>query len=235
MAFGASEAARWQAYQTRARMGAHLWFQIFTWVLLGWIGLTIYVVWYETGAYSPALQHAYFWRWVICGIISRTPLLDYFAPRLYVPAAGHWYPLPALHRLAERTATLSSAVHHLVLSLRGADRPTPARAGRRRSSPGAHAMSSIANTSAASACCAPKQHNRQLNGGWMARLGRSATGIGLGASIISANKECEHFLITGSPGAGKSTLIRHMLSQIERRGQSADRDRSRLRIRSGIL
>jgi hypothetical protein len=44
VAFGASEAARWQAYQTRARMGAHLWFQIFTWVLLGWIGLTIYVV-----------------------------------------------------------------------------------------------------------------------------------------------------------------------------------------------
>ena len=46
-------------------------------------------------------------------------------------------------------------------------------------------------------------------------------GIQLGTSVITGNKECEHFLITGSPGAGKSTLIRHMLTQIERRGQSA--------------
>ena len=82
MALGASEAARWQAYQTRARMGAHLWFQILTVALLGWVGLTLYVVWYETGAYYPALQHAYFGRWVICGIITNTPLLNLFAPRL---------------------------------------------------------------------------------------------------------------------------------------------------------
>ena len=34
-------------------------------------------------------------------------------------------------------------------------------------------------------------------------------------------KECEHFLITGSPGAGKSTLIRHLLGQVAERGQSA--------------
>src|SRR5438874_613784 len=96
MAFGASQAARWQAYQTRARMGAHLWFQIISAVLFGWLALTLYVVWYETGTYYPWLEHAYFWRWAICGIITETPLLNLFAPRLKVPAAGSWFPLPQL-------------------------------------------------------------------------------------------------------------------------------------------
>jgi len=46
VALGASEAARWQAYQTRARMGAQLWFRVFVWMVLGWIALTVYVVWH---------------------------------------------------------------------------------------------------------------------------------------------------------------------------------------------
>jgi len=220
VAFGASEAARWQAYQTRARMGVHLWFQIFTWVLLGWIGLTIYVVWYETGAYWPALQHAYFWRWVICGIISRAPLLDYFAPRLYVPAAGHWYPLPPF------TDWLNGPqLYHLPFTIwffhygvRTALLPLALAAGaltwRSRHVIDREHLRGLR-------LLVPKQHNRQLNGNWMLRWGRRVSGVQLGESVIAANKECEHFLITGSPGAGKSTLIRHMLSQIERRGQSA--------------
>src|SRR6266700_4013454 len=61
MAFGASEAARWQAYQTRARMSAHLWFQIITIAVLGWVVLTLYVVWRQTGVFYPQLDHQYFW------------------------------------------------------------------------------------------------------------------------------------------------------------------------------
>jgi hypothetical protein len=64
---GASEAARWQAYQTRARMGVRLWFQVFLLVVFGWFIVTIWAVWHETGAYFPQLQHAYFGRWVLCG------------------------------------------------------------------------------------------------------------------------------------------------------------------------
>ena len=94
MAFGgASEAARWQAYQTRARMGANLWLQILTMMIFGWITLTLYIIWYETGAFFPALGHAYFWRWVIGGIITRAPLLNLLAPQLKMPIAGRWYPL----------------------------------------------------------------------------------------------------------------------------------------------
>jgi hypothetical protein len=43
----------------------------------------------------------------------------------------------------------------------------------------------------------------------------------IGAIVIPAKKEPENFLITGSPGAGKSTLIRHFLRRIAERGQSA--------------
>ena len=66
----------------------------------------------------------------------------------------------------------------------------------------------------------PRQHNRQLNHGWRMRQRQDRDGIQLGTSVITANKECEHFLITGSPGAG-NRRIRHMLTQIEQRGQSA--------------
>ena len=48
---------------------------------MGWVGLTFYVVWYETGEYYPQLQHAYFWRWVICGILTHTPVIDTIALR----------------------------------------------------------------------------------------------------------------------------------------------------------
>jgi type IV secretory pathway TraG/TraD family ATPase VirD4 len=70
-----------------------------------------------------------------------------------------------------------------------------------------------------------RQHARQLNGGWLKRIYRRARGeppgIKLGTSIIPAAKEVEHFLVTGSPGAGKSTLIRQMLMQIQDRRQPA--------------
>ena len=50
MPFGASKAARWQAYQTRARMGLNLWLQIITFVLIGWSLLTLLLIWHETGS-----------------------------------------------------------------------------------------------------------------------------------------------------------------------------------------
>jgi type IV secretory pathway TraG/TraD family ATPase VirD4 len=66
----------------------------------------------------------------------------------------------------------------------------------------------------------PKDHHRQVHAGWLERY-RNRHGLKLGASIIASKKEAEHFLITGSPGAGKSTLIRHMLGQIRERRQAA--------------
>ena len=46
-------------------------------------------------------------------------------------------------------------------------------------------------------------------------------GIQVGGSTIPRERECEHFLITGLPGAGKSTLIRQMLTEVRDRCQTA--------------
>src|SRR5437870_4177646 len=73
--FNASQAARWQAYQTRARMGVQLWFQIGRWVLLGWVALTVFLVWHETGRYFPEVDHAYFLYWMLGGVLSRLPIV----------------------------------------------------------------------------------------------------------------------------------------------------------------
>jgi hypothetical protein len=57
MAFGTSEAARFQAYQTRARMGAALWSRAVRTVIFIWVALTIWLIWYRVGLYRPWLQH----------------------------------------------------------------------------------------------------------------------------------------------------------------------------------
>ena len=218
----ASQAARWQAYQTRARMSMHLWFQIISTAILFWLFITLYVVWWTTGLYYPALHHQYFGRWVLGGIFTRTPLLNLYAPRIKFPIARGqpWYPLlplmdwlngPQLYH-APFTAWFwhyakLTALTPLLLAI-------PIIVWRRRHGRDHDHVRGLR-------LLAPRNHNLQLNGGWMARRGAHMQGIRLGESIIPAAKECEHFLVTGSPGAGKSTLIRHMLVQIQDRGQSA--------------
>ena len=38
---------------------------------------------------------------------------------------------------------------------------------------------------------------------------------------VARQNECEHFLIVGDTGTGKSSLIRQLLSQIQNRGETA--------------
>jgi energy-coupling factor transporter ATP-binding protein EcfA2 len=232
MAFGTSEAARWQAAQTRAQIGASLWFTIIRIIVLLWVALTVYVVWYETGAYFPNLQHRYFGRWIFGWIFTGVPLLNLLGPWMKLPFDGSWYPLPAAtdwlnsdqyYRLSFGvwffhycgwTALVPAGIGALAVVIRmRQDRDIEHVRGLRLLS--------------------RWRHNRQLNGGWLTRVDRAIRqviyrahrthdgGIRLGGSIIPEDKEPEHILVTGSPGAGKSTLIRHVLSQIRDRRQSA--------------
>src|SRR5262249_45202231 len=57
----------------------------------------------------------------------------------------------------------------------------------------------------------PRQLNRELDGGG---LNRTSSGIELGRVVIPDRMLCEHLLITGSTGAGKSITIRSLLKQI---------------------
>jgi hypothetical protein len=96
MAFGASDAARWQSYQTRARIGANLWLLLFRLALLSWIILTMWIVWYETGEAFPQLNHAYFWTWVGVGLLTDVSVLNLAAAHAKWPINGAWVPFPAL-------------------------------------------------------------------------------------------------------------------------------------------
>jgi hypothetical protein len=175
VALGASEAARWQAYQTRARMGAQLWFRVFVWMVLGWIALTVYVVWHETGVYFPQIQHAYFWRWMLCGILLRTPLIHTLVLRCSLPANGVWYQLgpladwmngPQMYyrpftdwfwHYAFRTALVPLAVGAALLVWRA-----------RRLVDVEHILGLR--------LLPPTHHNRQLNGGWLTQALRGRQG-----------------------------------------------------------
>lgn len=53
------------------------------------------------------------------------------------------------------------------------------------------------------------------------RFSLEARGLKIGEVVIPTAMETEHFLVTGSPGSGKSTLIRHILYQVQKRGQPA--------------
>ncbi|HEX4209818.1 MAG TPA: type IV secretion system DNA-binding domain-containing protein, partial [Candidatus Binataceae bacterium] len=188
-------------------------------VLMLWAVLTSYVIWYATGQYFPQLQHLYFGQWMLCGILTRSFLASFFVPWCKVPMNGTWYPIlpltdwlngPQLYHQPFTvwfwhygfwTASLPIALALVSIAWRArhvVDRD--------------HIRGLRLLT--------PKDHNRQSNGGWFERR-QSRGGMKLGVSVIAPKKESEHFLITGSPGAGKSTLIRHMLTQIQERGQSA--------------
>jgi type IV secretory pathway TraG/TraD family ATPase VirD4 len=68
----------------------------------------------------------------------------------------------------------------------------------------------------------PQALNRQLHGGAIKRLiyGKPF-GLRLGKIVIPSRYECEHFLISGNSGSGKTTTIRVMLRQIAERQQAA--------------
>jgi hypothetical protein len=231
MNLGASQAARWQATQTRARMGASIWWTVVKFTLIAWVLLTIGVIWYGTGRDSPQLHHRYFWRWIFCGIFSDVPILNILGAHMIVPLEGHWYPLPYaatwlngtnyyeasfglwFSHYCKYTALVPAAFGSLALLIRlGRDSDAEHLRGLR--------------------LLRPRRHNHQLNGGWWGKIRRFAhwvvfedppswRPIRLGSSIIPLEKDCEHFLVTGNTGAGKSVLIGAMLRQIAARGQVA--------------
>lgn len=224
MALEPSNAARSQAYLTRARIGLVLYTRIVLWVLIAWVGLTIYVVWRKTGQAFPQLGHQYWWRWAICSTLVRTPIASTFAVRCIVPANGAWYSMGQLADWLD-----SEQMYHLPFTfwfwhygLRTAILPLGIAAcatfWRVRHMVNVEHLRGLQ-------LLTPRQHDRQLNGGWLQRTWRKARGEPEGITLASVTLprwlEFEHFVITGNTGAGKSTIGRDLLYQIQERGETA--------------
>ncbi len=229
-----SAAAEFQSIQTRARMGAALWARAFRWVIYIWVALTVWVIWYRVGLYRPELHHQFFGRWILCGILTDTPILNRLAPSLKVPANGLWYVLPDFTAWLNGPAMYRDSFYvwywHMATGLGGyyglgtdlfplgiAVAVIAWRVNREPDGK-AHLRGLRLLT--------PRQHNRALRP-YLSRViayvrnPSAPIGIELGASVIPASKECEHILITGSPGSGKTTAMRHVLRQVERRKEKA--------------
>jgi Type IV secretion-system coupling protein DNA-binding domain len=227
MRLAPSPAAQFQAMKTRAVLGAQLIWQAFIFLLALWILLTTFIIWHQVGVYLPVLDHAFFGRWILCSLFGETPFLNRFTRWMWIPVNGTyphvgvlsaWLAGPEMYHhtfyeafwhtagtgwgLAADLVPLSFA--GLLLAWRWRQDP----------STGDHLRGLRLLT--------PHRHNREMHGGAIARLLHGQPrGIRLGKSIIPERSECEHFLITGNPGAGKSTAIRAMLKQITERGQAA--------------
>jgi hypothetical protein len=216
MGFSGSDAARFQAYQTRARMGAQLWGRLLISALIVWLALTFYMVWRHTGLAFPQLDHAYFWPWVLCGMLSHAPGFR----TLTLPLNGAWYPVGPLTDWINGPQMYYASFPRwfCYYGIRTALVPVglglAAIAWRSRHRLDATHIRGLQ-------LLTPREHNRQLNGGIIRTMFDQHTGIQIGTSIIPREKECENFLITGSPGSGKSTKIRNMLHQVRDRPQTA--------------
>ena len=227
MRLAPSPAAQFQAMKTRAVLGVQLIWQAFILLMTVWIVLTTFIIWHQVGVYLRELDHAFFGRWIVCSLLTETPFLNRFTGWMWIPINGTYPRVAALSAWLASPAmyhhTFYQAFWHTAGTGWGlaADLVPLSLAGlllawrwRQNPASGDHLRGLRLLT--------PRQHNRTMHGGAIARLWHGQPhGMCLGQSIVPERSECEHFLITGNPGAGKSTAMRAMLKQISERGQAA--------------
>ena len=233
MALGTSEAARFQALGTRARMSAALWSRAVRFIIFIWIVLTLWVIWYRVGLYRPELHHEFFGRWILGGIITDTPLVSRLAPRIPMPAGRQWYDLPSFMTWLDGPEMYRDSFYewywHMATGLGGyyglgtdllpISLLVLLLAWRwQRENDGSEHLRGLRVIS-------PREHKRQVNGAWFTRNYRNLTveppGITLGSVTLSRALEREHIAILGATGSGKTSVDRQALDQIQNRGESA--------------
>lgn len=224
MALEPSNAARSQAYITRARIGFVVYARILVWLLIAWALLTVYVVWRETGQYFPQFGHQYFGRWAICSTLVRTPIPGPLAFYHLIPTNGTRYSMAELadwlnsDQMYRRPFTFWFWHYALCTSFIPIGIVAAGVFWRLRHMVNVEHLRGLQ-------LLTPRQHDRQLNGGWVQRTYRKATGepdgVKLGSITLPRRLEFEHIVITGNTGAGKTTIDRDLLYQIQDRGETA--------------
>lgn len=174
-----------------------------------WVEMTVWLVWHWTGHYGGAAAHRYFIRWFLAWFLTQEIPLTFAS----LPYRGSHYTITSIYAFLNykyylggsfaswywHYATWGAVLTGLIeagclATLRIVDAPPEAR------------------------------HIRGITLVSARRLGRklgSRAGIRLAGVRIPRALECQHFLIAGSTGSGKSVAIRSLLRQIKERGETA--------------
>ncbi|MGO9454510.1 MAG: type IV secretion system DNA-binding domain-containing protein [Candidatus Binataceae bacterium] len=209
-------AIRYELSHASAGTLLRLWLRCFLLWILVWAASDVFFVWYWTGRISGPGAHEYFGRWILAWFFTqKVPLyfltLPYRGGRATIDSMyaylnwrfylnrdfGDWFASYSIW--GGVLPTLIVVAIGFVLLRDPDDRPEG------RYLRGLRLIS-------------PRQLSRELR--------RSATpndrvGLELAGVRIPRSMECEHFLVTGATGAGKSMAIRSLLRQIQARGEIA--------------
>ena len=209
-------AIRYELSHASAGMLLRLWLRCFLLWILVWAASDVFIVWYWTGRISGIGAHEYFGRWILAwfftqklplyfltlpykgGCATIDSMYAYLNWRFYLNRDfGDWF--AAYSVWGGVLPTLIVVAVGFVL-LRDPEDRTEGRHLR--------GLSLIP----------PRQLSRELR---RAATRNDRAGVELARVCIPRSMECEHFLITGATGAGKSMAIRSLLRQIQARGDIA--------------
>jgi len=183
--------------------------------ILTWTASDLFFVWYWTGRVSGPGAHEYFGRWILAWFFTqKVPLyflsLPYRGGRATIGSMyaylnwrfyqgrsfGQWFASYSVWGAVPACLTLVAG--YFILG-DPEDRPE-----------GKHLRGLT--------LIPPRRLSRELR---RAGLPSDRPGVELARVRIPRSTECEHFLITGATGAGKSMAIRSLLRQIQARGELA--------------
>jgi hypothetical protein len=208
-------AIRCTVNRNSAAMSLRLCLRFLALWMLVWAASDLFFVWYWTGRLGPG-AHEYFGRWFLAWLFTqKLPLYFLSLPygngrytigsmyaflnwRFYLGRSfGEWFAFYSLWGVLPASLSVGTIGY---LMLRD---PEDRREGKQL-----RGLRLIP----------PRQLARELRRtAWRNDRG----GVELAGISIPRSMECEHFLITGATGAGKSMAIRSLLRQIEARGEIA--------------
>jgi hypothetical protein len=174
-----------------------------------WVEMTVCLVWHWTGHYGGTAAHRYFIRWFLAWFLTQEIPLTFAS----LPYRGGRYTITSMYAFLNHKYYLggSFASWYWHYAPWGAVLTGMIEAGL---------------LAALQIFDAPPE-TRQVRGitlvsaRKLARKLGSPAGIRLAGVRIPRALECQHFLIAGSTGSGKSVAIRSLLRQIKERGETA--------------
>jgi type IV secretory pathway TraG/TraD family ATPase VirD4 len=174
-----------------------------------WVEMTVCLVWHWSGHYGGPAAHRYFIRWFLAWFLTQEIPLSFAS----LPYHGGRYTIASMYAFLNYKYYLGGSFaawywHYAPwgAALTGLIEAAAVAVLLVRSGPGeARHIRGVTLVPA-------RKLARKLGG---------RAGVRLAGVRIPRALECQHFLVTGSTGSGKSVAIRSLLRQIEQRGETA--------------